>query len=66
MSVVFKPHETFRDDFSYSNSPQAIRRFPLPFPEDRYMYSVNIEPHMKGPVGSVVRPGSPRGSLTTA
>ena len=34
MSVVFKPHETFRDDFSYRNSPQAIRRFPLPFPED--------------------------------
>ena len=51
---VFKPHETFRDDFSYRNSPEAIRRFPLPFPEDSYMYSVNIEPHLPGPPGSVV------------
>jgi dimethylamine monooxygenase subunit A len=53
MSTVFKPHETFRDDFSYRNSPEAIRRFPLPFPEDNYMYSVNIEPHLPGPAGSV-------------
>ena len=55
MSAVFKPHETFRDDFSYRNSPEAIRRFPLPFSEDSYMYSVNIEPHMPGPVGSVTQ-----------
>ncbi len=53
MSAVFKPDETFRDDFSFRNSPQAIRRFPLPFPEDEYMYSVNIEPHVPGPQGSV-------------
>jgi len=53
MSVVFKPHETFRDDFTYRNSPEAIRRFPLPFPEDDYMYSVNIEPHTRGAPGSV-------------
>src|ERR1035438_7052633 len=53
MSAVFNVHETFRDDFSYSNSPPAIRRFPLPFPEDNYMYSVNIEPHLPGPLGSV-------------
>ena len=51
MSAVFKPDETFRDDFTYRNSPQAIRRFPLPFPEDEYMYSVNIEPHLPGPQG---------------
>lgn len=53
MSVVFKPNETFRDDFSFRNSPHAIRRFPLPFPDDKYMYSVNIEPHTPGPKGSV-------------
>src|SRR5450432_2969149 len=53
MSAVFKPDETFRDDFSYRNSPEAIRRFPLPFHEDEYMYSVNIEPHLPGPKGSV-------------
>ena len=48
MSAVFKPDETFRDDFTFRNSPEAIRRFPLPFVEDQYMYSVNIEPHMPG------------------
>jgi hypothetical protein len=53
MSAVFKPDETFRGDFRYSNSPAAIRRFPLPFPEDNYMYSVNLEPHVPGPKGSV-------------
>ena len=53
MSAVFKPDETFRDDFTFRNSPEAIRRFPLPFPEDEYMYSVNIEPHTPGPKGSV-------------
>ena len=37
--------ETFRDDFTYTNSPFAIERFPFPFPEDDYSYSVNIEPH---------------------
>ena len=54
MSTVFKPHETFRGDFTYRNSAHAIRRFPLPFPEDNYMYSVNIEPHTPGPCGSVL------------
>jgi hypothetical protein len=54
MSAVFKPDETFRDDFTFRNSPQAIRRFPLPFPEDQYMYSVNIEAHLPGPAGSVL------------
>ena len=34
MNAVFKPNETFRDDFSYRNSVQAVRRFPLPFAED--------------------------------
>ena len=54
MSAVFKTHETFRNDFVYGNSPEGIRRFPLPFPEDDYMYSVNIEPHTRGASGSVL------------
>jgi len=55
VSAVFKTDETFRDDFTFRNSPEAIRRFPLPFPEDRYMYSVNMEPHGPGPAGSVTQ-----------
>lgn len=45
--------ETFRDDYSFHNSPEAILRFPFPFPEDSYMYSVNLEPHAGGRAGSV-------------
>jgi dimethylamine monooxygenase subunit A len=45
--------ETFRGDFTFRNSPAAIARFPFPFPEDSYMYSVNMEPHVPGPKGSV-------------
>jgi hypothetical protein len=52
MSLAFKK-ETFRDDYTYENSPEAIRRFPFPFAEDTYMYSVNMEPHAKGAKGSV-------------
>ncbi len=52
MGIEFKT-ETFRDDFTFSNSEKAIRRFPFPFNEDTYMYSVNIEPHRPGPVGAV-------------
>lgn len=52
MVLAFK-NETFRDDFTFSNSPESIRRFPFPFHEDKYMYAVNIEPHMPGPVGTV-------------
>ena len=52
MGIEFKT-ETFRDDFTFSNSPAAIRRFPFPFDKDAYMYAVNIEPHVPGPVGSV-------------
>lgn len=44
--------ETFRDDFTFRNSPAGIRRFPFPFHEDRYMYAVNIEPHTPGAVGT--------------
>ena len=53
MPVAYKREETFRDDFRYRNSDAAILRFPFPFAEDSYMYSVNIEPHVRGgPTGA--------------
>jgi hypothetical protein len=52
MNMAFK-QETLRDDYTFSNSPESVRRFPFPFDEDEYMYSVNIEPHDAGPPGSV-------------
>jgi len=52
MTMTFNS-ETFRGDYSYRNSPAAIRRFPFPFDRDSYMYSVNMEPHRGGPAGSV-------------
>ena len=55
MNVALKKmDQVYRGDYTFANSPAAIRRFPLPFPEDRYMYSVNIEPHVAGPKGSVI------------
>ena len=48
MNLIIKPAETFRGDFSMRNSDEAILRFPFPFPEDRYMYAVNMEPHVRG------------------
>lgn len=51
MTLHFKK-ESFRDDFTFSNSREAIRRFPFPFEKDEYMYSVNIEQHMPGPAKS--------------
>ena len=61
MSLDFRPgafsdffrDETFRGDFTYRNSPQAIARFPFPFPQDSYMYSVNLEPGGSGAADSV-------------
>lgn len=53
MSVLIKPTETYRDDFTFANSAAAIARFPFPFPEDRYMYSVNLEPATSRDPGSV-------------
>jgi hypothetical protein len=53
MTMTFKD-ETFRDTYTFANSPTAIVRFPFPFWEDKYMYSVNMEPHVKaGAPGSV-------------
>ena len=51
MNLNFR-NETFRDDYTFRNSPETIRRFPFPFNEDKYMYSVNMEPHVPaGPAG---------------
>lgn len=44
MTVQFNLEESMRGQFKYFNSPKAIQRFPFPFPEDSYMYSVNLEP----------------------
>jgi dimethylamine monooxygenase subunit A len=52
MAITFKSEETFRGEFSFRNSPEAIRRFPFPFTTDVFQYSVNIEPHTAGPRGS--------------
>ncbi len=52
METAFKPDESFRAPFHYGNSPAAIRRFPFPFDQDTFMYSVNVEPHLPGPGGS--------------
>ncbi len=48
MPSTFKVDETFRDDFNYRNSDEALLRFPFPFTDDSYMYSVNMEPHVRG------------------
>lgn len=50
---IMKPAEHFRPPYKFSNSDEAIKRFPFPFPEDAYMYSVNIEQHNGGPQDSV-------------
>jgi hypothetical protein len=52
VAVKVKPIETFRGDFTFRNSAEAILRFPFPFAEDSYMYAVNLEPHAPGPPGS--------------
>jgi hypothetical protein len=51
MCLKFK-QETFRDNYTFRNSAESIRRFPFPFDQDEYMYSVNIEPHTRGATGS--------------
>ena len=52
MTLAFNT-ETFRDDFTFHNSPETIRRFPFPFDHDSYTYSVNLETHTPGPSNSV-------------
>ena len=53
MPIAYNTDERFREPFRYANSDAAILRFPFPFSEDSYMYSVNIEPHVRGgPTGA--------------
>jgi len=52
MTINFNK-ESFRGEYSFHNSDWAIKRFPFPFHEDSYMYSVNMEQHSGGPAGSV-------------
>jgi hypothetical protein len=53
LDLKLKPVETFRGDFTARNSPKAILRFPFPFHEDKFMYTVNMEPHVRGgPTGA--------------
>jgi len=44
--------ETFRDDFTFTNSPETVRRAPFPFDQDSYMYAVNMEQHRDGEPGT--------------
>ncbi len=44
--------ETFRDDFTFRNSPETIKRAPFPFDKDSYMYAVNMELHKDGRAGT--------------
>lgn len=51
-----KAAETMRDDFTFTKTAESVARFPYPWPEDEYMYSVNMEPHPGGPAGSPYEP----------
>jgi hypothetical protein len=56
MNTMYPTVEAFRGKFAFRNSDAAILRFPFPFPEDQYMYSVNMEPHVRsGPSDAYVR-----------
>ena len=46
--------ETFRDDFTFRNSPDTILRAPFPFDKDSYRYSVNMELHKDGQPGTAL------------
>lgn len=46
MSIAFKTDESYVAPYSFYNSPEAICRFPFPFFEDAYAYSMNLEPHV--------------------
>jgi hypothetical protein len=53
MTKLYPTLDAFRGKFAFRNSDEAILRFPFPFPEDRYMYSVNMEPHVReGPTAA--------------
>lgn len=49
MTINFKTDESYRGEFSFRNSPEAIARFPFPFASDHFTYTTNVEPHVPGP-----------------
>lgn len=55
LPATFKADESYSADGSYafSNSPEAVRRLPFPFPDDEYMYSMNLEPHLPAGTGAL-------------
>ncbi|GCE88902.1 DUF3445 domain-containing protein [Komagataeibacter diospyri] len=56
IDTTFRSAGSYRAPYLLENSDAAILRFPFPFPEDTYMYSMNIEPHVKaGEVDSLRR-----------
>jgi hypothetical protein len=65
--TVFKPIETYADagqGHSYKNSREAVLRLPFPYPEDQYMYSMNVEPHV--PFGTARCAGSSTSTSITS
>ncbi|MFT8586656.1 heme-dependent oxidative N-demethylase family protein [Acetobacter papayae] len=54
MTVQTSARESYRPPYQVTNSAETIMRFPFPFPEDIYMYSMNVEPHIRsGPVAAM-------------
>ncbi len=53
--TTFKNEETYTPEggYTYRNSPEAVRRLPFPFPDDEYMYSMNLEPHVSAGEGAL-------------
>ncbi len=48
MTIDLPIGESYRAPYRHASSDAGVLRFPFPFPEDGYMYSVNIEPHRRG------------------
>lgn len=53
MTMHFNAPHRYHPPFNFRNSRQAIERFPFPFTEDSYLYSVNIEPAQAGQPGTI-------------
>lgn len=54
--IPFRTAGSYRVPYNLENTTATVLRFPFPFPEDRYMYSMNVEPHVReGEVDSLRR-----------
>lgn len=51
----FKTDETYTPEgaYTYANSREGVRHLPFPFPDDEYMYSMNLEPHVPAGDGAM-------------